>query len=78
MKQVKISLIKIKSCNALLRLLLVCICSYLQLFLRYKYLILDTYHLDTQHLHEQGGEDLWLLSKPNGVLKQKCLGNTGQ
>jgi hypothetical protein len=39
--------VKIKSCSALLRMLLLYICSYLKSVLRYKFLILDTYHLDT-------------------------------
>jgi hypothetical protein len=46
-KRATVSLIKVKSCNALLRMLLVCICSYLKLVLRYKLLILDTYNPDT-------------------------------
>ena len=52
-KRAKISLIKVKSCNALLRMLLVCIGSYLKSFLRYKYSILDTYHLVTLNLSEK-------------------------
>ena len=42
-----ISLIKVKSGNALLRMLLICIRKYLKSVLRYKFLILDTYHQDT-------------------------------
>ena len=47
MKQATITLIKLKSCNILLHMLLVCIHSYLQSILRYKFLILGTYHPDT-------------------------------
>jgi len=39
--------VKIKSCNALLPMLLLYICSYLKSVLRYQFLILDTSHLDT-------------------------------
>jgi hypothetical protein len=37
----------------------VCIGSYLKLVLIHKFLILDTYHTDTQR--EQGNEDPWLF-----------------
>jgi len=42
-KRATVSLIKIKSCNALLRMLLVCVGIYLQSGLIYKFLILDIY-----------------------------------
>jgi hypothetical protein len=41
-----------KLCNTLLRMLLVCISSYLKSVLRYKFLSLDAYHPDTLHLRE--------------------------
>jgi hypothetical protein len=47
---------KVKSCNALLHKLLVCIRNYLKSVMRYKILILDTFPL-----REQGYEDLWLF-----------------
>ena len=47
MKRPTVILIKVKSCNALLRMLLVFIRSYLKSVLRYKFLIMDTYHQDT-------------------------------
>ena len=43
-KRATVSLIKVKSCNALLRMLLVCVGIYLPSGLIYKFLILDTYH----------------------------------
>jgi len=48
-KRANISLIKVKSCNAFLRMLLVyvCILSYLKSVKIYKFLILDTYLLYT-------------------------------
>jgi hypothetical protein len=46
-KRVTVILIKVKSCNALLRMLLVSICIYLKSFLIYKFVILDTFHPDT-------------------------------
>jgi hypothetical protein len=57
MKQATICLIRVQSCNALLRMLAVCICSYLIAVLRNKFLILDTYHPDTQYLCMQRCED---------------------
>ena len=42
-------------------MLLVCIRSYLKSVLRYKFLILDTYHSEPLHLREQGCKDLWLF-----------------
>jgi len=44
------SLSKVKSHNALLCMLLVCIQDYLKSVLRYKFLILDTYQLDTIYM----------------------------
>ena len=61
-----------KSCNALLGTLLVCISIYLKSVLRYKFFILDTYHLYSLYLCEQGCEDLWLFCEAkNGVREQQ-------
>jgi hypothetical protein len=46
-KRTRVSLIKVTSGNALLRMLPIYICSYLKSILRYKCLILDAYHPDT-------------------------------
>jgi len=46
MKRATIIVIKVKSCNALLRMVLVRICSYLKSVLRYTFLILDTHQPD--------------------------------
>jgi hypothetical protein len=54
-------LIKVKLCNALLRLLLVCIGCCLKSVLRLTVLILDTCQPDTLYLREQGSEDPRLL-----------------
>jgi hypothetical protein len=72
MKQIAIILIKVKSCKPLLLMLLVCIHSIIKSVLRYKFLILDTYHPDTLYLYEQGYENLWLLFKDERGT-QKCL-----
>jgi hypothetical protein len=59
-----------------LRMLLVCIRSYLKSVLRYKFLILDTYHPDTLYL----GKDMSIhgyLSKSKGVRDQKILVSRG-
>ena len=52
-----VNLTKAKSCNAALRMLLVCISIHLKSFLRYTVLILDTYHPDTIEVRGQGLED---------------------
>jgi len=48
---------KVKSCNALLHMLLVCIRNYLKSILIYKFLMLDTYHPNIPYLRQQGCED---------------------
>jgi len=53
-KWARVCLITVKSDNALLHMLLIYIRSYLKSILRYKYLILNTYHPDTLYLLEQG------------------------
>jgi hypothetical protein len=58
-------------------MLLVCISSYLKLFLRYEYLILDIYHPGTLYLREQGCEDPSLFFEAKRGLRKKSLGNTG-
>jgi hypothetical protein len=62
-KRATVSLIKVKSCNTLLRMLLVCIGSYLKSVLRYKFLILCVYQQDYLYLREQGREDPLLFFK---------------
>ena len=42
--------------------------------MKYKFLILGTYHPDTLYLHEQRCEDLWLLFKDRRVLPAKEFG----
>jgi hypothetical protein len=74
MKRATVRLVTIKSHNALLRMLLVCIHSYLKSILRYKYLILDTQHPDDLYLCQQGREDPWLIfgNQNESVNKQFC------
>jgi hypothetical protein len=60
-KRAKIILLKVKSCNSLLPILLALICTYLQSVVRYTFVILDTCHLDILYLCEQGSEDPWLI-----------------
>ena len=65
----------VKSCNALLRMLLVCIRSYLKSALSYKFLIFFfTHHLDTPNLHEVVCMDLWLFFKARICLRAKEFG----
>jgi hypothetical protein len=66
----------VKSFNALLRMLLVCIRSNVKSVLRYKYLILHTCRPDTLHLREQGCEDPWLFFEANRRPQEKKFGNT--
>jgi len=69
-------LTKTKSCNELLRTLLICISIYLKSFLRYTVLIFDTYHPDIIYVREQGLEDPWLLFEAKNGPRGKSLGNT--
>jgi len=52
-------------------MLLVRIRSYLKSVVRYKILILDTYHPDPIYLREQGCEDLWLFFEAEMGPKRK-------
>jgi hypothetical protein len=56
-KRTTVSLIKVRTCNALLRKLLVCIRSSIKSVLRYKFLILDACHVNTPYLREHGFDD---------------------
>jgi len=56
-------------------MLLICIPTYEKSVLRYKFLILDTYHPDTLYLWDT--RILGYFSNPKGVYEQKSLGNTG-
>ena len=71
-----VSLIKVKSCEALLRMLPVCIGTYIKSVLRYKYLILATGHPNTSYLCEQGCGDPWLFFETKRVPRVKSLENT--
>jgi hypothetical protein len=64
----------VTSSHALLHTLMVCIRSYLKLVLRYKFVILDTYHPET--VREQGCEDPWLFFEDNRGSVSKSFGNT--
>jgi hypothetical protein len=66
-KRVTVLLLKVKSCKALLRTLLLWIRSYLQSVLRRKFLILDIFHPDTPYVRQQGCEDPWLFFKEKGA-----------
>jgi hypothetical protein len=56
-------------------MLVVCICSLLNLVLRYKFYILITYHTDSLYLREQGCEDPWLFYEAKrGSASKKSLG----
>ena len=72
-KQVAISCNKVKSYNVLLP---VCIRSYLISFLRYKFLILDTYRPDLLYSYEQECEDPWLFFETERATPAKIYGET--
>ena len=72
MKQVAVSLIKVKSSNALLSMLMVCTHSYLKQVVRYKFLILDTYH-QAHYLHEQGCKDPYLFLQAKRCVSAKLF-----
>jgi hypothetical protein len=57
-KRVTVSLINVISRAALIRMLLLCISSYIKSVLRYQFLILDAYHEGTLHFREPVCEDL--------------------
>jgi len=65
------SLIKVKSCSASLRMLLVCMRNYRKSILRYNFLILDTYHPNTLCLSEQrcGGSVVIFQSQKGSASK---------
>jgi hypothetical protein len=69
MKRATFVLLMIKSCIALLRVLLICIIIYLKSVLRYKFVIMVT--ADILCLREQGCEIPWLF------FEAKILGNIG-
>ena len=56
-------------------MLLAHIHSYLKSVLKYKFLILCTYHLDMLYLCEQGCEDPWLFFAVKRSPRAKRLGN---
>jgi hypothetical protein len=62
--------------NALLHMLQVCIGRYLNLALRYKFLIVYIPHPDSPCLLEQGCEDPWLFFEAkNGLTSERILEN---
>jgi len=71
MRRAEIILIKVKSCNASLHMLLLCIRSYLKSVMRYKFLILDTCHQHTLHLRDKDVRFRDYVSKPKWVREKK-------
>jgi hypothetical protein len=67
-----ISLIKVKSCNIFLHMLLVCICSYIFSVLRYTFLIFYAYCIYIIKDKRICG----CFSKAEGVSEHKCSENT--
>ena len=69
-------LIKVRSCSALLRVLLVRIRSHLKSFLRHKSLILGTYHPDCIYASKNVKRIRRYFSEPKWVQGQNSWGNT--
>jgi hypothetical protein len=64
----------VKSCNALLPMILMYIRNYLKSVLRYKFLILDIYHPDTLYMREES----WLFFEAKrGPREKKVLETMG-
>jgi hypothetical protein len=76
LKRATVILIKVKSCNALFCMLLVCIRICLKSVQKNTFLILDTYHPDIAYFHQQGREDPRLLFGAKRSPRAKCFGNT--
>jgi hypothetical protein len=72
-KRVTIILIKVKSCNVLLPMLLVYIHGYLTSVTSLKFWIPI---IQTLYLQEQKCEEPGYFSEPKGVREKKCLGST--
>lgn len=70
------SVIKVKSCNALVCMLLVYIRIYPKSVLIYKFLILDTCHLDTSYTSKDVSIRGY-FSKLKGTREQKSSENNG-
>jgi hypothetical protein len=69
-----VSIIKVISCYALLRMLLVCIHSFLRSVIRNKFLTLDTYHPDTNIYVSKAV--VTFRNEKGSASKKKSLGNT--
>jgi len=52
----------------------ICIRGYVKSVLRYKFVILDTYHPDTLYLRQQGCEGPWLFCEAKRVPRGKRVG----
>jgi hypothetical protein len=78
MKRTTICLFKVKSSNALLCLLLVCVSICLKSVLRYEFLIFFFY-LSSGHYIFMSAKEMRIcgyFSKPRGVRERRNLGNT--
>jgi hypothetical protein len=73
-KRGTVSLLKVKTCDALLHMLVVCVRIYIKSFLRYKFLILGTYYPETMQVHKQGCKDPWLFFEAKRCSRAKKLG----
>lgn len=61
--------------KSLLRMLLASIRSYLKSVLKYKFLILETYHPETLYLRQQEWDDPCLNSEAKTIRKQTSVRN---
>jgi len=72
-----IILIKVKSCNALLRVLPVCVGNYLKSVVRNKFIILNACHSDSLYLREQGCEIRGYLRSQREAANKKVWQTLG-
>jgi hypothetical protein len=73
-KRATVILVKVKSRNGLLSVVLVLISIYLTSVLRHEFLILVTYLPDSLMQREQGCEDPWLFLEAKRVLRTNRFG----
>jgi hypothetical protein len=71
MKWATVILMKVKSCNALLHMVLICIYSHLKSVLRYKFLILDNHHLDNIFMWARTWGSVVMLWSQKGYASKK-------
>jgi len=73
-KRATVTLVKVKSCNVLLLVLLICILKDLKSVLSYKFLISDTYQPDTIFMWARMPGSLVIIRNQKGSASKKKFG----